>query len=202
MSEESPMPEKEHGAVAQALLPTEGQDAAVLDWKEAATGLCEAVLKQAPSHIQKVSDALYEGLLNDVQAYLRENVDYNLSGELSRAKADAARAHLALQGVAIELGRETYGFPNYPTPEMVADQCVEAITKLRLPPVSPAEQVGETSPSDAVDLAFSLGALRAAKSALNGSGVIVGPRISMVESAIARLSARVLPTPPAEGSGR
>ena len=111
------------------------------NWTHAADDLCSAMLKQAPMHIEKISDALYEGLLNDVQAYLRENVDYNLSHELRRAKGDAGVANNALAAVALELGVETKGFPNYPTPGMVEDQCVGAIGKMRAA-LSETEQVG------------------------------------------------------------
>lgn len=126
-----PPPSVSIGSRPQEAVPTEQAEPAVLDWKEAASGLCAAVLKQAPLQIEKVSELLYEGLLNDVQAYLRENVGYNLSGELKRANRDADRANTALQSVAIVLGVDTHGFPNYPTPEMVDDQCRAVVAKLQ-----------------------------------------------------------------------
>lgn len=99
------------------------------DWKDAANRLCAAMLDQAPSQVQKIADTLYGTLLDTVQDYLRENVDYNLSAELMRAKRDEAEANRALQTVAIAMGVDTYGFPNYPLPAMIADLCVERYRK-------------------------------------------------------------------------
>lgn len=114
---------------ASPSVPTEGHDAAVLDWKETADALCAEMMRRAPAQIEKVADDLYETLLNTVQVYLRENIDYNLSADLLRAKNSALRANNALQSVANEMGVDTYGFPNYPTPEMIADRCVETFAK-------------------------------------------------------------------------
>lgn len=112
-------------------VPTEEPQAAVLDWKEAANSLCAAMLDQAPAQVLKISDALYGTLLDSIQDYLRENVDYNLSSELMRAKKYESDANRALQSVAIALGVDTHSFPAYPTPEMVADQCIERYNKAR-----------------------------------------------------------------------
>lgn len=67
---------------------------ALTDWKTAADAICAEVLKRAPNVMRKASEALYEGLMYDVQDYLRENVDFNLKQDLMRAQqqADEAKA--------------------------------------------------------------------------------------------------------------
>jgi hypothetical protein len=125
---------KDEGSRAQERVPTEPVEAAVVgDWKEAADGLCAEMLKHAPRQIEKISEALYETLLDSVQTYLRENTDYNLSAELRRAQREEDRANNALRSVAEALKVDVDGFPNYPTPEMIADQCLAAMADREQP---------------------------------------------------------------------
>jgi len=47
------------------------------------------MIKRAPDAIRKASEALYEQMLYDVQDYLRDNVEFNLSSDLAMAKKRA-----------------------------------------------------------------------------------------------------------------
>jgi len=53
------------------------------DWKIGAERICEAMQERSPREIRRLTETVYESLMNDVQDYLRENVEYNLAGELS-----------------------------------------------------------------------------------------------------------------------
>ncbi len=57
---------------------------AVSPWGVGAERICEAMLARSPRAVRRVTESLYEDLMNDVQDWLKENVDYNLSGEISR----------------------------------------------------------------------------------------------------------------------
>lgn len=61
-------------------------------WESAAERICLAMVKRAPDHLRRASEALYEQMLYDVQDYLRENVEFNLSSELAMAKSRASDA--------------------------------------------------------------------------------------------------------------
>ena len=105
-------------------------DSAGQDWRGAADGLCAEMLKQAPAQARKVADTLYETLLDTVQDYLRENVDYNLSADLKRAKRGEDCANNSLRLVAVAVDVEVKGFPNYPTPAMIADLCIAKVERI------------------------------------------------------------------------
>lgn len=61
-------------------------------WEDEAERICLAMVKRAPDHLRRASEALYEQMLYDVQDYLRDNVDFNLSSELAMAKSRASDA--------------------------------------------------------------------------------------------------------------
>jgi hypothetical protein len=63
-------------------------------WEAEAERITEAVVKRAPDMLRRATESVYETMLYDVQDYLRENVLFNLSTELSSAKrrADEAEA--------------------------------------------------------------------------------------------------------------
>lgn len=131
-------------------IPTEQTAPPVFDWKAAANGLCDEMLKQAPTQARKVADTLYETLLDTVQDYLRDNVDYNLSADLMRAKRREDCANSALRLVALALDVEVRGFPNYPTPEMLADQCVERIERVTATIEAMSAAIAEATTASAV----------------------------------------------------
>ena len=58
-------------------------------WEVEADKICAAMIKRAPDAIRKASEALYEQMLYDVQDYLRDNVEFNLSSDLAMAKKRA-----------------------------------------------------------------------------------------------------------------
>lgn len=60
-------------------------------WEAEADRICAAMVKRAPDAIRKASEALYEQMLYDVQDYLRENVEFNLSSQLAMAEVRAER---------------------------------------------------------------------------------------------------------------
>lgn len=102
-----------------------GLDREATDWETAADSLCGEMLKQAPGQVRKVADTLYETLLDTVQDYLRDNVGYNLSGELRRAKDNEAAANEALKSLALAMRVDVASFPHWPTPVMLSEQCVK-----------------------------------------------------------------------------
>lgn len=61
-------------------------------WETEAERICLAMVKRAPDAIRRASEALYEQMLYDVQDYLRENVEFNLSSELAMARTRASNA--------------------------------------------------------------------------------------------------------------
>lgn len=69
------------------------------DWKAGADRICDEMLKTSPKAVRRLADSLYETLMNDVQDYLRENVEYNLSSELARARNEAEAARECLRNV-------------------------------------------------------------------------------------------------------
>ena len=75
-----------------------------LPWEPAAEAICAAMVKRAPDAIRRASEALYEQMLYDVQDYLRENVEFNLSSELASAKhrAKCAEAESAVLRSALD----------------------------------------------------------------------------------------------------
>lgn len=64
--------------------PEPERDGAVEPWETGADVICAAMVERSAKSIKRVSEDLYEAMMNDVQDWLRENVTYNLSGELSR----------------------------------------------------------------------------------------------------------------------
>jgi hypothetical protein len=66
-----------------------------VDWEEAADAICSRMLTNADGVLRKASEAVYENMLYDLQAYLRENVDFNLKSELERARSQEAEAKAA-----------------------------------------------------------------------------------------------------------
>lgn len=66
--------------------------------------IAESVLRRAPLFLEKVAGDLYEMLLRDVQAYLRDNAAFNIQSELSslRASLQAERERSAQQAATIE----------------------------------------------------------------------------------------------------
>lgn len=73
-------------------------------WEAEADRICAAMVKRAPDAIRRASEALYEQMLYDVQDYLRENVEFNLSSELASAKhrAKCAEAESAALRSALD----------------------------------------------------------------------------------------------------
>ncbi len=65
-------------------------EATLTPWQEAADLVCAAVEAASQKTIKRATDDLYEKLLTETQNYLRENVEFNLSFELGRARRDAA----------------------------------------------------------------------------------------------------------------
>lgn len=59
-------------------------------WEAGADAICAAMAERSVKSIKRVSEDLYEAMMNDVQDWLRENVTYNLSGELSRRDHEIA----------------------------------------------------------------------------------------------------------------
>ena len=59
-------------------------DAELEPWENGAEAICAAMIASAPKAVRRLSEDLYEGLMNDVQDWLRENVSYNLASELHR----------------------------------------------------------------------------------------------------------------------
>lgn len=59
-------------------------------WEAGADAICAAMVERSAGSIKRVSEDLYEAMMNDVQDWLRENVTYNLSGELSRRDHEIA----------------------------------------------------------------------------------------------------------------
>lgn len=57
-------------------------------WEAGAEAVCAAMLARAPKAVRRLSEDLYEGLMNDVQDWLRENVSYNLASELHRRECE------------------------------------------------------------------------------------------------------------------
>lgn len=53
-------------------------------WETGADAICAAMIERSAKSIKRVSEDLYETMMIDVQDWLRENVTYNLSSELSR----------------------------------------------------------------------------------------------------------------------
>lgn len=64
----------------------------LIKWEDAAEQLGLAVEKRIAATARKAAEALYEGLLYDTQDYLRDNLNFNLSAELSLAKRGEAEA--------------------------------------------------------------------------------------------------------------
>lgn len=61
-------------------------------WEAAADKVCAAMVKRAPDVLRKAAESLYETMLYDVQDYLRDNVELNLSSQLATAKRQAEEA--------------------------------------------------------------------------------------------------------------
>lgn len=95
-------------------------------WEEAAEGLCAAVEKRIEATARKAAESLYEGLLYDTQAYLRENTLLNLKGELDRALSEASLLRTQLNRVA-----DAAGFGPQAYYERTADRAIEAIDRMR-----------------------------------------------------------------------
>ncbi|CAB4157351.1 hypothetical protein UFOVP679_17 [uncultured Caudovirales phage] len=74
-------------------------------WEDGAERICEAMLARAPIAIRRAAENLYEALLFDVQDYLRENVHYNLSAELARAKREEVDAKAERDALIEEVKR-------------------------------------------------------------------------------------------------
>lgn len=73
-------------------------------WEEAAEQLCSAVEKRIEGTARKAAESLYEDLLYDTQAYLRENALLNLQSELDSARRAEADAREALRTIAVSAG--------------------------------------------------------------------------------------------------
>jgi hypothetical protein len=89
----------------EALKELAGRATETPAWEHEADRICAAMVKRAPDALRKASEALYEAMLYDVQDYLRENVDFNLSHELARAKERVSRAESASACLAAEVER-------------------------------------------------------------------------------------------------
>lgn len=79
-------------------------------WEVGAEAICDAMIARAPKAVRRLSEDLYEGLMNDVQDWLRDNVSYNLSSELARRDHEIAvlkdqRADLLAVVEALRLNR-------------------------------------------------------------------------------------------------
>jgi hypothetical protein len=123
------MVSRDHAQTADAV--TSGQARTPIDWSTAADEICSATAQAAPKMLRRVADDLYEGLLHDVQDYLRENVAFNLSSELARAQRETAEARDALRSVAEALGSFRGGWPCGPSVSSIADAAVEAVHRLK-----------------------------------------------------------------------
>lgn len=94
--------------------------------------VCAAVEAAAPDALRRISDQLYEVLLLDVQDYLRDNVDFNLSSELARAKRSEAEARDALYKIAEALGAHRSGWPCGPSVAETTQDALKRIEALTL----------------------------------------------------------------------
>jgi len=102
------------------------------DWKDAAASLCAHVEPHLAVVLRKASDDFYAGLLDDVQAYLRDNADFNLSSLLAAARRETDEAREALASVAEALGTHRSGWPCGPTVAEVASAAIAAVQKLKV----------------------------------------------------------------------
>lgn len=117
-----------------------------IDWTEAAEALCEAIDARAKKLAQALADEVFESFLYNVQDYLRENLAFNLGGELKRAKQGELEANSALREVAETLGVRAAAWPHSPT---VGQVRVDALAKIAalLGNDPRGEQVGRAPPS-------------------------------------------------------
>lgn len=79
----------ESGQIAEQAAPV----VSGASWEEAADKICAAVEKRAKTTARTASESIYEQIMRDTQDYLRSNVDFNLSSELSMLRNRSQRVH-------------------------------------------------------------------------------------------------------------
>lgn len=79
-------------------------------WEEAADKICAAVEERAKTTARMASESIYEQIMRDTQDYLRSNVDFNLSSELSMLRNRSQRFHVLNEALvkALEFIRDGY----------------------------------------------------------------------------------------------